>query len=128
MNITQALTKVRRILGPKATIRENRNAPVGDARTAALEAAKAARQAREDAQRRMHERTDALQKADPEYQQAFADWKAAGAALRREPGPTERRYSAGLPIDIGFGPGLSVKAQADTLAELVAETERRYKL
>jgi hypothetical protein len=120
MNMTQALAKLRKLLGPKAAIRDDRTPSSPEVREQQRAARNAAHAHRKACEAAMNARRDAVLAADAEFQRLRAEYDAAKAAADRCPYPAYR-YTGGTASALFF----SVEAQADTLAELVEAVERK---
>ena len=118
MNRTQAIAKLRPILGKKIAWREDDRALVGEAREAAelkrLEAAAASEAAR--AARRAH--YEALLAGDAEYQRLKAEAEAAETAAKQAAGFAYRHRITVGTIDSVLG-AFWVKAEGDNWQEVV---------
>lgn len=110
MNNSQALTKLRKLLGPNAGFRVDLSAPDAEGRAAAKARSEELRAAR-DAAAAARDKKLAELTADPEYQRLVAEAKAAREAHQRN-ASTSLHYpiTAGVVSSLFF----RVEAQADT--------------
>lgn len=125
MNTSQALGRLRKLLGKDAAIQDSKEATseaIREGLRAARRDAVAAKQAAEIA---MTTRKQALLDADAEFQRARAAYLSAKEALEKMRWPERYRYSAGkLHTTAGLN-YFALEAQADNLTELVAAVEAK---
>lgn len=115
MNAAQALSALKRLLGPNAGIKDYR-APSSPEQRDAERALYIERRATKDAvAAAMKARSDAILAADPEYLRLRAEYEAARAVLEKTGHGMHYRYRAGTLGKLFF----TVEAEADTLQELV---------
>jgi hypothetical protein len=114
MNSRQALTKLRKLLGPKAALQDLKR-PSSPELRAAQRAERirvnAIKQAASDA---LEARKAAILSADGEYQRLLREWRAARELQDRTPHGLYHRYEA-----LTVGVFANVQAEADTLEELI---------
>lgn len=123
MNATQAIAKIKKLLGPKGEIHDSRKASSPEQREAAGKARREGKARKDAAEAAMNARAAAVLAADAEYQRLHADYIAERDALRKVDFGAHYRYSAGRNHSYCF----SVESQADNLAELVAKLEEKVK-
>jgi len=123
MNATQALTKLRKLLGPKAGIQDDKRPSSPELREAAAIERRAAKERKGTCEELLNARRKEILAADVEYQRLRAEFDVARIALEKAPWPHYYRYTAGTVSSLFF----SVRCQADTLAELVAEVEKKQR-
>lgn len=125
MTPAEGMKAVKKLLGPKAQVREHRGAT-----QERREAAKAALPALREKHRALKEARDARHKAilaaDGEYQALLAETKIAQQEMEQAQGwVLVHRLSAGVP-ELG-GMFLSVKANGDNWQDLVNQLQARQK-
>ncbi|MDE2022487.1 MAG: hypothetical protein KGI71_06265 [Patescibacteria group bacterium] len=125
MNMAQASSKLRKLLGAKAAIKDGKRPSSPEQReqeraerVAANERVKAVRAA-------MDARSDALLAVDAEYQRLKTEFAEARAAQDRTRFGNYRRYAAGRLGGLCGFQFFHVEAEADTLAELLAAVETK---
>lgn len=123
MNRQQIETRLRKVCGKNAYYEVRNNAPDADGRAALGAAHKKARLDKEEAQKRMNDRTSSLQAADPEYQAALQAWKDAGKRMRDAGGFDSYRINAGTATRVGGLGMFNVRARGDTWAEVFDKLE-----
>lgn len=123
MNINQALTKLRKVLGKNAAIQDNRTPSSPEAREAEKIIRDKARLRRDITRENVEQRRAAVLAADAEYQACLQESKVAQTALDRIGICSRYRYTAGTHNAIFF----RVEAEADTLAELVECAEQKLR-
>jgi hypothetical protein len=121
MNLTQAINVVHSILGPRATIYEDRGAPDKDTRLAQLNRNRELRDTLRAARAAMEARAAELLNADPEYVRLRAEVLSAKDELSHAPSGLRYRYTVGSD-QCGIR---MVETQADTLGEAVHELRTR---
>jgi hypothetical protein len=114
MKMTTAVTELRKLLGPKAAIRDHRRPSSPEQRDAADAARRAAKEKRDATLAAVEARKEAILSADAEYQRLRQEFHAARAAHESLPHP-EYRYHCGVASTLFF----HVEAQADNLEELI---------
>jgi hypothetical protein len=114
MKMSTALTALRKLLGPKAAIRDNRRPSSPEQRDAADAARRATALKRAAALAAVEARKEAVLSADAEYQRLRQEFHAARAAHESLP-HAEYRYVCGVASALFF----TVKAEADNLEELI---------
>jgi hypothetical protein len=124
LNINQALSKLRKILGKNAAIQDNRTPSSPEAREADKIIRDKARDRRNIARENVEQRRAAVLAADAEYQACLLESKAAQTALDRIGIMPRYRYTAGRNMDYFF----RVEAEADTLADLVECAEQKLRV
>ncbi len=125
MNIKQAQTKLRKLLGPKAAIKDKKRPSSPEQREQERAARIAITALKKAAEEAMQARQQAVLEADPEYQRLKAEYQAARDEQERTPYGTYHRYSTGRVNGVGGFSLFSVEAEADTLAELVEKVEAK---
>lgn len=115
MNATQALTALRKLLGPKAGIQDSGKASSPEQRAAERELYLARKAIKDAAAAAMTSRREAILAADSEYQRRRAEHDAARALLEKTGHGYRYRYMAGTLGALFF----TVEAEGDTLQEVV---------
>jgi hypothetical protein len=119
MTLAKALTELRKVLGKKAGIRDNKIQSSPELRNAANAAIGVAVTQKNAAEAAMRARRDEILANDEEYQRLLCAYEDAQQKRRKCNGPSYR-YTAGIVGDLFF----YVKAEADTLAELLEKVKR----
>jgi hypothetical protein len=122
MNSTQALTKARKLLGPKAMIEVRRTALIGEAREAAEVEYAAARAKLREAKEAKEARYIAVLKADAEFQRLKSELKEA------EEREAVARHAARLRrvrVLVDKGWACEVKSEGDNFDEALAALEAK---
>lgn len=120
MNRTQALAKLRPILGKSIAWREDDRAPTGEARISAQEAYAAAQAAHMAAKAAREERYKAILEGDAEYQRLRAEaTKAHEARDKAGSLSRHRRITVGTRSDVGGLGFFHVRAEGDNWQEVV---------
>lgn len=120
MNSTQALSRLRKLLGKNAAIRDDKHPSSPEMRAAAQKERIEASERRHACETAMTERREVVLAADAEYQRLRAEFLAAREVQKNAPFPSYR-YTGGTVSALFF----HVTAQADTLAELVEKAEAK---
>jgi len=116
MNKTQALRKLKPLLGKYLAYREDPKALVGDERKAAIEERQQRKSTLTAASEALEERKRQLLLADPVYQELLTHWKNSRDAEQEATSRAfRRRITIGTASDLFF----SVKAEGDNWAEVV---------
>jgi len=117
MNQSQALAKLKKVLGPKMRYRVDPKAPDLKERKSIHAAYEAASEAERVARDACTARLDHLKKWDAKYQKLLAAFKAAEHHKDSLPSAHSFRVTVGLDQTLFF----SVKAQGDTWDEVVSQ-------
>lgn len=117
MNTTQAMTQLRKLLGPKAGLRDTKKPTSPELREEQRARRLIVNAQKKEAEEALEARRKAVLAADPEYQRLHAAWRAARDLQEMTPHGTCHRYTAGIVGSMFF----VVKAEADTLDELVTK-------
>jgi len=123
MNNAQALTKLRKLLGSKAAIRDSKRASSPEQREQEHAARLAVNERKRAAQDAMEARRAAILAGDAEYQRLKGEYEVARKEQERTPFGTYHRYTAGRINDAGGLSFFVVESEADTLAELIEAVE-----
>jgi hypothetical protein len=118
MNITQATTRLRKLLGKTATVRDYKRPSTQAERDALLAKRRALRERMKDAEKAHNDRAKAVLAADAEYQWLKMQWREAHTEYEALPFP-RWRYEVVTKKSIFT----CVEKSADTLAELVEKVE-----
>jgi hypothetical protein len=114
MKMTTAIAELRKLLGPKAAIRDHRRPSSPEQRDAAAAARRAAKEKRDAALAAVEARKEAILSADAEYQRLRQEFQEARVAHERLPRP-EYRFECGVASALFF----TIKAEADNLQDLI---------
>jgi hypothetical protein len=122
MNQTQALSALKKILGPKLGYRINPKAATAEEREEAQAQRPELRAAREAAQAAMEARRLAILEGDAEYQRLKAEWtKAKKAAEENAGASTSYRITVGTVSDVGGLGFFHVKAEGDNWDDVITK-------
>ena len=116
MNRTQALTKLKKLVGPKLEVRVNEDALVGEEREAMSTQFRAARDERNALNAAMSKRREELLAADADYQALRAKYVAADKLYETGKGHV---FHHRIEVYTRDGIGLTYVATADNWAEAV---------
>jgi hypothetical protein len=122
MNQSQAMARLRKIYGKNAALQDTKRPTSPELRQQQQDARRQANERRLLAERALTERREKILSADAEYQNLLSLQKAAVRAANNCPFP-EFRYSAGELSSLAF----HVRAQGDSLEEIVEQIERKAK-
>lgn len=117
MNATQALSKARKILGPKARIEVRNSVPVGEARLAEVERRKVLSEKLKELQVARDARLNEILKADAEYQRL----KLEVNTVMKERDNLHASYHRRVRIGVDSGIGWHVRAEGDNFDEALAD-------
>lgn len=121
MNAAQALSRLRKLLGPKAAIEDGRRPSSPEQRDQQRATRSAVVERKKAAEFALTARRQAILAADADYQRLLGEYNEAHAVERKTPHGTYHRYTAGRVSSMFF----HVEAEADTLAELIEVVERK---
>jgi hypothetical protein len=121
MNQSQALTKLHKLLGKTAALRDNKRPSSPEIRAAQHAKRVEVNAAKDLAAKALEARKVALLGADAEYQRLLAEWRAARELQDKTPHGTTYRYTA-LTVGSWFA---TVQGEGDTLDELIANVEAK---
>ena len=120
MNRTQALAKLKKVLGKKLAYREDPSALIGDDREAAEVKRKLLRDAQHIIRDALEARRVEVLAADAEFQRLSAQYRRTREAADKASGEAyARRIAVGTLIDIAGMGAFSVKAEGDNWQEVV---------
>jgi hypothetical protein len=122
MNRTQALAKVKKLLGPKAVIEVHDKALVGDARETARAEYVTARDRLADLTAARDARRLEVLRADAEYQRLKRETAEAEKAMEQRRGAI---YHRRVRVKIDKGWCYSVESEGDNFDEALAELEAK---
>ncbi len=125
VNATQALTRLRKLLGPKAGYQDGKRPSSQEQRDAAHKARVAVNERARIAREAMEERRADILSADVEYQRLKNEFATVRAEQERTPHGGYYRYSAGRVNGVGGISFFHQEAEADTLVELVEKVEAK---
>lgn len=120
MNKKQALSKISKLLGKHAAIQDHKLPSSDESRAAAHIARQAANEQKRIAAAALNDRREQLLTQDAEYQRLLTIFNECQRAVFAAGGFGYYRYSAGTLGSLFF----SVKAQADTLEDLVDKVKK----
>lgn len=116
MNSTQALAKVKKLLGPKAVIEVRKSVPVGEERIAEVARRRELSESLKALQAERDARMNAVLKADAEFQRL----KSEAAAMEKERDNLHGGWHRRVTIKTDQGYAYRVEAEGDNFDEALA--------